>query len=47
MGRKYLEEAILREKTERTSLDEERVANNLANASKVEASEGTSKEREL
>lgn len=38
----YLEQAIFNEKTERTSLDEDNVANNFANASKVDASEGTS-----
>lgn len=43
----YLEEAIFREKTERTSFDDESVANNLANASKVEVSGGTSRQSEL
>lgn len=44
---KYLERAIFKEKTDRTSLDDESVANNFANASNVEASEGTSKHKEL
>lgn len=43
----YLEQAIFKEKTEWTSLDEDNVANNFANASKVDASEGTSKQSEL
>lgn len=43
----YLEQAIFREITERTSFEEESMLNNLANASKVDASEGTSKQREL
>lgn len=43
----YLEEAIFREKTDRTSFDDESVANNLANASKVEVSGGTSRQSEL
>lgn len=42
-----LEHAIFKEKTDRTSLDEDNVANNLANASKVDASDGTSKHSEL
>lgn len=43
----YLEQAIFKLKTERTSLDEDSVANNFANASKVDASEGTSKHSKL
>lgn len=42
-----LERAIFKEKTDRTSLDDESIPSNLANASKVDASEGTSKLREL
>jgi hypothetical protein len=43
----YLEQAILTEKIDRTSLDEDSLANNFENASKVDASEGTSKHSEL
>lgn len=43
----YLEQAIFKEKTDRISLDEDSVANNLANASKVDASEGGSRHSEL
>lgn len=43
----YLEQAVFKEKTDRASLDEDSVANNLANASKVDASEGTSKHSKL
>jgi hypothetical protein len=43
----YLEEAIFKEKTDRTSFDDESVASNLANASKVDASGGTSRQSEL
>lgn len=43
----YLEQAIFKETTDRTSLDEDSVANNLANASKVDASAGTSRHSEL
>ena len=46
-GRMYLEQAIFREKTDRTSLVEDSVANNLENASKLDASIGTSKQSEL
>lgn len=46
-GRNYLEQAIFKEKTERTSLEEDSVANNFASASKVDASEGTSRHNEL
>lgn len=42
-----LDEAIFKEKTDRTSFEEDSVANNLANASKVDDSEGTSKHNEL
>lgn len=42
-----LEHAIFKEKTDRTSLDEERVASKFENASNVEASVGTSRHREL
>ena len=43
----YLEEPTFSEKADRTSLEEERVANNFAKASKVDASVGTSKHNEL
>lgn len=43
----YLDDPILKDKTLRTSFEEDSVANNLANASNVEASEGTSKHKEL
>lgn len=43
----YLEQAIFKEKTDRISLDEDSVANNFANASKVDASDGTSKQSKL
>lgn len=43
----YLDDTILEDRTLRTSLEEESIANNLANASKVEASEGTSKDNDL
>jgi uncharacterized protein involved in propanediol utilization len=43
----YLEKTILPEKTDRTSFVEDSLANNFANASKVDASEGTSKHNEL
>lgn len=43
----YLEQASFKEKTEWTSLEEDSVANNFANASKVDVSEGTSKHSEL
>lgn len=43
----YLEEAIFKETTDRTSFEEERMDNNLENASNVEASAGTSKHNEL
>lgn len=46
-GKIYLEQAIFNEKTDRTSLEEDKVANNLANASKVDISEGTSRHNEL
>ena len=46
-GRMYLEQAIFNEKTDRTSLVEDSVANNLENASKLDASIGTSKQSEL
>lgn len=46
-GIMYLEQAILPEKTDRTSLVEDSLANNFPNASKVDASEGTSKHNEL
>ena len=43
----YLEQADFMEETERSSLDEDNVANNFANASKVDASDGTSRPSEL
>lgn len=43
----YLEQAIFTEKTDRISLEEDSLANNFANASKVDASDGTSKHSEL
>jgi len=43
----YLGLAIFKESTDRVSLEDESAANNLANASKVETSEGTSKPKEL
>ena len=43
----YLEQADFMEETERSSLDEDNVANNFANASKVDASDGTSRPNEL
>lgn len=46
-GTAYLEQAIFKEKTEWTSLEEDKVDSNFANASKVDASEGTSKHSEL
>lgn len=45
--KKYLEPAIFKEKADRTSLEEESVANNFANASKVDASAGTSRDNVL
>lgn len=43
----YLEQADFMEQTERSSLDEDNVANNFAKASKVDASDGTSRHNEL
>lgn len=41
----YLDWAIFKEKTDRTSFDDESVANNLANDSNVDPSDGASKHR--
>ena len=45
--KKYLDPAIFMEKADLTSLEEESVANNFANASKVDASAGTSRDNVL
>lgn len=43
----YLERVTFEDEIDRTPLDDESIANNFANASKVDASEGKSNSREL